>query len=220
MSSDSLFLALRLEGPLQAWGFDSQYNRRSSGLMPTKSAVAGICCAALGYGRGSEEEAEFLVSFREIQMMAISIPRSLKRNYADNERKTDLHGRRLQDYHTVQNTITAEGKTKACHITFRQYLCDVSFGVILSGVPSLLRVIANALENPVWGIWLGRKACIPSAPILAGLRENSEDALHLLIGEIPLESFTYQQDVSTFAEGQDTLPDQPVSFTSDKSTKE
>jgi CRISPR system Cascade subunit CasD len=48
MSYDNRFLALRLEGPLQSWGFDSQYNRRNTGLMPTKSAIAGMCCAALG----------------------------------------------------------------------------------------------------------------------------------------------------------------------------
>ncbi len=47
MLSDNRFLALRLEGPLQSWGFDSQYSRRSTGLMPTKSALAGMCCADL-----------------------------------------------------------------------------------------------------------------------------------------------------------------------------
>ncbi len=51
MSSDKSFLALRLEGPLQSWGFSSQYNRRGTGLMPTKSAIAGMCCAAKGYER-------------------------------------------------------------------------------------------------------------------------------------------------------------------------
>ena len=37
MSSENKYLALRLQGPLQSWGFDSQYNRRNTGLMPTKS---------------------------------------------------------------------------------------------------------------------------------------------------------------------------------------
>ena len=52
MSSEDKYLALRLQGPLQSWGFDSQYNRRNTALMPTKSALAGMCCAALGFGRG------------------------------------------------------------------------------------------------------------------------------------------------------------------------
>ena len=81
MSSDESYLALRLEGPLQSWGFDSQYNRRNTGLMPTKSAIAGICCAALGFTRGNDKEKTFLTKFRTVQMTAIAIPRmETKRN--------------------------------------------------------------------------------------------------------------------------------------------
>ena len=76
MSSDKSFLALRLEGPLQSWGFDSQYNRRNTGLMPTKSAIAGMCCAALGFPRGSDEEHTFLASFGKVKMTAIAFPRT------------------------------------------------------------------------------------------------------------------------------------------------
>lgn len=208
MSSDKSFLALRLEGPLQSWGFDSQYNRRNTGLMPTKSAVAGMCCAALGYQRGSSEEAAFLDKFIAVIMMAIAKPRN-----ADNK---ELSVRRLQDYHTVRNTRTAEGKPKDCHITNRQYLTDAAFGVLLEGDSTLLKQVAAALENPVWGIWLGRKACIPTAPVLAGVRGNRDEALRLLIGERSLESFTRQEEVENFADGRDSLPDMPVSFASDR----
>jgi CRISPR system Cascade subunit CasD len=208
MSSDKSYLALRLEGPLQSWGFDSQYNRRNTGLMPTKSAIAGMCCAALGYSRGSNEEQEFLVKFGEVRMTAIAIPRNVV--------KKELPVRRLQDYHTVQNTKTADGKNKDCHITHRQYLTDASFGVLLEGTLLLLKQIADALTNPVWGIWLGRKTCIPSAPVFVGLKDNRDDALRLLIGDNPLESFTRQEEVENFADGRDTLPDAPVSFATER----
>ncbi|MCH8068010.1 MAG: type I-E CRISPR-associated protein Cas5/CasD [Candidatus Marinimicrobia bacterium] len=208
MSSDKSFLALRLEGPLQSWGFDSQYNRRNTGLMPTKSAIAGMCCAALGFSRGCDKEKVFLLSFNRMKMTAISIPRK--------GRKRDFPIRRMQDYHTVQNTKKASGGIKDCHITHRQYLCDASFGVILEGAPSLLIEIANAFDNPVWGIWLGRKTCIPSAPVFAGLKENRYDALCLLIGAKPIESFTRQVEVEKFADGRDSLPDNPVSFASSR----
>ena len=204
MSSEKTFLALRLEGPLQSWGFDSQYNRRNTGLMPTKSAIAGICCAALGLPRGSDEEQGFLESFGTVRMTSIAIPRQ--------GTKKELPVRRLQDYHTVQNTKTADGKNKDCHITHRQYLTDASFGVLLEGPLPLLTRIADAMEDPVWGIWLGRKTCIPSAPVLAGLEDNRDDALRLLIGEKSLEAFTRQEEVENFAEGRDSLPDMPVSF--------
>ena len=204
MSSNKNFLALRLEGPLQSWGFDSQYNRRNSGLMPTKSGIAGICCAAMGLQRGSDKEQKFLSSFGAMPMTAIAIPRNIG--------KKALPVRRLQDYHTVQNTKTADGKNKDCHITHRQYLVDSAFGIIIEGNATNLFEIAEALADPKWGLWLGRKACIPSAPILAGLKENRDDALHLLIGERHLKMFTRQEEVGNFSDGRDSLPDKPVSF--------
>lgn len=220
MSSDKCFLALRMEGPLQSWGFDSQYNRRNTGLMPTKSAIAGMCCAALGYRRGSDREKKFLSLFGEVKMTAIAIPRYVS--------EKELPVRRLQDYHTVQNTRRASGAiNNDCVLTHRQYLEDASFGILLHGDADFLVEVVTALADPKWGVWLGRKTCIPSAPVLEGLKENSDnllnllkenkkDALRLLIGEEPLESFTRQEDVETFAEGRDSLPDVPVSFATEK----
>ena len=208
MSTDKGYLALRLDGPLQSWGFDSQYNRRNTGLMPTKSAIAGMCCAALGLARGSEEEKRFLGEFNSLRMTAIAIPRRVK--------KKELPVRRLQDYHTVQNTRRASGAINYdCVLTYRQYLTDAAFGVLLEGDTVLLKEIASALADPVWGICLGRKTCIPSAPVFVGLEANRNDALRLLIGEKPLDSFTRQEEVENFAEGRDSLPDAPVSFATD-----
>lgn len=205
MLSDKSYLALRLEGPIQSWGFDSQYNRRNTGLMPTKSGIAGICCAALGIERGSDEERQFLASFCKLRMTAIAIPR--------NRAGRDLPVRRLEDYHTVQNTRRASGGVNTdCVLTRRQYLSDAAFGVILEGGESVLVDIAVALADPRWGIWLGRKTCIPSAPVLAGLKGSYEDALVLLLGHKPLESFTRQEEARDFAEGRDSLPDNPLSF--------
>lgn len=215
MSSKKSFLSLRLVGPLQSWGFDSQYNRRNTGLMPTKSAIAGMCCAALGYPRGGDKESKFLGSFAAVQMTAVAIPR--------NRENKKLPVRRLQDYHTVQNTRRANGAiNNDCVLTHRQYLTDAAFGVLLEGDSDFLKEIAfgpettSGLANPVWGIWLGRKACIPSAPVLAGLKEDKGEALRLLIGDAPIEFFTRQVDVENFADGRDSLPDNPVSFASER----
>jgi CRISPR system Cascade subunit CasD len=217
MSSETMYLTLRLEGPLQSWGFDSQFNRRNTGLMPTKSAVAGMCCAALGFDRGCNKEAAYLAKWKEVRMTAIAIPRVIERKLKNDDSKVKiLSVRRLHDYHTVQNTRKADGGIKDCHITHRQYLTDASFGVILEGNADLLKQTADALADPVWGLWLGRKTCIPSAPVFVGLCDSRTEAITLQIGNEPLETFTWQEDVKTFAEGKDSMPDQPISFNSER----
>jgi CRISPR system Cascade subunit CasD len=177
--------------------------------MPTKSAIAGMCCAALGLPRGCDKEQTFLTSFETVRMLAIAIPRTGVKN--------ELPVRRLQDYHTVQNTKRANGTiNNDCVLTHRQYLADAAFGIILEGNPLFLGEIAIALADPKWGLWLGRKSCIPSAPVLAGLKDNRDAALELLLGNKALESFTRQVEVETFAEGCDSIPDAPVSFATER----
>lgn len=208
MSTNPAFLAIRLDGPLQAWGIDSQFSRRNTSLMPTKSAVLGMCCAALGVHRGSEAEAQWLERLRHTRMLAVAIPRRV------GQKEASSLVRRITDYHTVQNTKTAEGNTKDTHLTFRQYLCDASFGVVLSGARDALGKIATALHDPVWGVWLGRKACVPTAPVFGGVFDSESEALRVLIGDVPLTGFTHQREVDTFESGGDTLPDQAVRFDS------
>ena len=206
MSADISVLALRLEGPLQSWGCDSQYNRRDTRLIPTKSGIAGMCCAAKGHVRGSVAEQAFLESFNRLAMTSFAIPRE--------HHTQEIPVRRLTDYHTVQNTRTADGKNKDCHITQRVYLLDASFGVLLEGDNAFLKPLTQALADPVWGIWLGRKTCIPSAPVLVGLFNTQDKAVQALVGKRTLLSFTRQQDVSDFADGRDSLPDKALSFAS------
>lgn len=213
MSNETAYLALRLEGPLQSWGFDSQYNRRNTGLLPTKSAILGMCCAALGVPRGSEEEKALLEQCVGLRLLTVAVPRLLKYG----EKFAELSVRRITDYHTVQNTKTASGGTKDTHLTYRQYLCDASFACVLCGNAKLVNRLAKdergqGLVNPVWGIWLGRKACIPTTPVFAGIFPDEAGALRELLGTQPLEAFTYQREVERFEDGNDSLPDQPLCF--------
>ena len=101
---------------------------------------------------------------------------------------------------------------KDCHITHRQYLSDSSFGVLFEGDSILLGRIKNALQDPIWGIWLGRKNCIPTAPVCAGVYSTKDDALNGLLRNQTLEKFTHQIEVDSFVDGKDSLPDQPVNF--------
>jgi hypothetical protein len=51
-------------------------------------------------------------------------------------------------------------------------LADASFLVALQGDIALIGKIAGALASPKWPIFLGRKSCPPSVPVLAKPRES------------------------------------------------
>lgn len=198
--SSSACLVLRLEGPLQSWGFEDRFDRRKTGLLPTKSGILGLCCAALGAGRGSERERLWLPRLNALDFLIIAVPRGHRSI------------RRMEDFHTVQNTRTADGKIKETHITHRTYLNDASFAALLTGDDGVLSELGDALQDPVWGVWLGRKACVPSAPVFHSLHPSEDAALASVLGDQPLNAFTHQRDAASFAGGTDTFNDSPITF--------
>jgi CRISPR system Cascade subunit CasD len=217
MSADTGYLALLLDAPLQSWGFASRFQRRTTGLHPTKSGVLGMICAALGIGKGTNAERELLQA--PLTMTSIAIPRLVggPRSVV----AAPVPVRRLEDFHTVQNTRRASGKPNTDPVvTHRQYLADAKFGIILAGDRALLDRIADALRNPVWGIWFGRKSCLPSAPVCRGVFASRQEAAHALVGDAPLEQFTCVEEVADFAAGTDSYNDQPVSFGQPDSSSE
>ena len=205
MSNNYAVLALQLEGPMQSWGYDSQFNRRNTGLFPTKSALAGLCCAALGFSRGSQEEKMTLEKFAALKLLCIAVPRKVMGR--------EVMVKRMQDYHTVMDTRDAKGNMKSdAVLTYRQYLNDAGFIALFEGGHEFIEEVGAALQNPVWGIWLGRKACIPSVPVFGGLYQSRDEAVRKLLGGRSLESFTCVQEVDSFGNGIDSYMDQPVSF--------
>lgn len=205
MSTETLILALRLEGPMQSWGFDSQFNRRNTALFPTKSALAGLCCAAMGLSRGSHEEKDALEKIAASKLLCIDVPRRIKNK--------QIMVKRMQDYQTVMGTRDAKGKIKSdAVLTYRQYLNDANFLALLEGEKEFLLKLKSHLENPTWGVWLGRKACIPSAPVFAGTYLSEEEAVKVLLDGKPLEAFTHLREVDSFGSGIDSYMDQAISF--------
>jgi CRISPR system Cascade subunit CasD len=207
MSTETAVLALRLKGPMQSWGFNSQFNRRDTALYPTKSALVGLCCAAMGLDRGSIEEKDVLQRFVDVKLICVSIPQQQKRR--------EVAVKRIQDYHTVQNTRDAKGNIKGdAVLTYRQYLNDAGFIAFFEGEKTFLVRVAESLKNPVWGVWLGRKACVPSAPVYAGLYSSEAEAVKEIpeFGGISVEKFSRVEEVELFGDGVDSYMDQAVTF--------
>lgn len=233
MSADPAYLAMLLDAPMQSWGFASRFQRRTTGRYPTKSGVIGLVCAAMGLEKGPAEEHRKLLQLAELMMEIILLPRPKpwirQPQLADRSHWLNIH--RLEDYHTVGGGYdpatqpqwvprTASGKPdKDATVTHRQYLLDARFGVILEGERVLLESVAAALQNPVWGVWFGRKNCIPAAPVYAGgpcaTKEEAWKALLIAAGmpqDLIIENFDRVEEVHDFAQGTNSINDQPVSF--------
>ncbi len=212
MSTDS-YLALWLDAPLQAWGHNDYFRNRHTALWPTKSGVIGLLAAARGLDkldRSRREEVDREVAaLAATRMTAVFFPRTRRRA----EGKTaELPIHLLEDYHTVGGGYDEEtdplrmphtagrddkGRRKlrkkngqpVPDISRRHYLEDARFGVILAGPSEVLKPCAERLTDPVWGIWFGRKCCLPAAPVFLGCGSNFRDVWQASLGraEMPPE---------------------------------
>lgn len=212
MSSDAC-LALLLDGPMQSWGHASRFERRTTALHPTRSAVLGLIAAALGIDKHGADEAAQLARFSALRITVITLPRRSRR-------EGDLPMQRLEDYHTVTGIRRASGKVAedATVQTYRHYLLDARFGVLVEGSAGLLNEIATALRNPKWGVWLGRKCCLPASPVLIAVKPDQAQAWSELLRRIgsagteTLEQFDRVLEVAAGHSGADIIEDTPIAF--------
>ena len=210
-------LALYLDGPMQSWGYQSRFNRRTTLAYPTRSGIIGLLGAALGIDRADQQRLEELNSANlHIEVLALT--------------RVDARGRdrlpsRWTDYHTVGGGYDSKTERqwmprKANEaspdtvLTYREFLSDIRFGVLLSGEKALLENCEKALNNPCWGLWLGRKCCIPASPICQGFFESREAAQNHLERLTEGRVTRKITEVDRFDDGNDTLMDVPVNFQS------
>ncbi len=63
---------LWLEAPLQSWGADSRFGRRSTLPFPTRSGIMGLVCCALGKGG---EQVEWLAKWGPLKQTIAAFAR-------------------------------------------------------------------------------------------------------------------------------------------------
>lgn len=147
-------LLLRLAGPLQSWGDGSRFNRRKTRTEPTKSGVFGLLAAA--QGRRRTDPIEDLLSLK------FGV-------------RCEQPGKILRDFQTEIDWRNG----KAFPLTHRYYLSDAVFLAAIEGHDNLIEALHDALLNPVFPLFLGRRSCPPSGRIVVGLRDdNFVDVLH------------------------------------------
>lgn len=146
-------LLLLLRGPLQSWGDSSRFSRRSTRHEPTKSGVIGLLAAA--QGRRRVDPVEDLARLR----FAVRV---------------DQRGRLMRDFHTARSLDGA----RIMPLSERYYLADAAFVAAIEGDDQLIEVLAGAVQEPAFPLYLGRRSCAPSDPIFLAVREQEAlDAL-------------------------------------------
>lgn len=211
--SSKACVALLLDGPMQSWGSSSRFERRTTELHPTRSAIIGVVAAAMGIDKFASDEGARLSVLQDLAITTINLGRR-------DSRGRDLDIQRMEDYHTVTGIRKASGKVDRDKTvqSYRHYLLDARFGVLIEGSKELLGEISTALGNPKWGVWLGRKCCIPSTPLLVAEADSKKVAWEKLLkvtgytGSEKEEQFDRVLEVGADESGADMIEDAPVAF--------
>jgi CRISPR system Cascade subunit CasD len=214
MASETAALAIYLDAPLQSWGVSSHFQRRGTESAPSKSGVLGLIAAAMGIDKHGPDESERLAPLSACRFSVFPL--------ATGENTAPVL--RLEDFHTVGGGYDrddpvdklriarkASGGVSTTIVTRRFYLEQARFAALIEGDSGILQKAAAALEDPVWGVWFGRKCCLPAAPLLPTLASSISKALDALLhktGSRIVGEGRIEQD----GDGAWHHPDQPVSF--------
>ena len=177
-------LILNLEAPLMAFGGETIDNHGVIRWFPASSMLTGLLANALGWRRIESDR------HQELQNRLV---------FAARIDREPAGGARVRDFQTAQLGATDKGWTTwgrpegrtggkdtydAPHLRYRDYFADMRVTVALrlnpeEGTPTLGELAAG-LQEPARPLFIGRKPCLPSAPLFAGFGE-ADSALKALL---------------------------------------
>lgn len=200
------YLALFFDAPMQSWGMQSSFDSRTTLPFPSRSAVTGMIGAALGVERGDQRK---LAELAQLELVILGF--------------SHRGGVLINDFHTVgggaeyvsplSKPISAEGAKRSNPVvSHREYLTDAKFGAVLTGDPDLLNSIAAALDDPRWGVWFGRKSCIPCSPVGRGVHATLKMAIEVLSDAAGKPLIRILHEVPLTKPGARIYPDIPQDF--------
>ena len=170
MSADSRWLVLRLEAPLLAFGGVTIDQIGITRDFPAASMLTGLLANALGWRRTDWH------AHQALQDRLIFAAR--RDRESDSGVLTDTQNVQLEKSDCGWTTHgTAEGRAGASygapHRRLRDYHPDACVTVALrlnpAEDPPDLDAVAEALDRPARPLFIGRKPCLPSRPLRAGI---------------------------------------------------
>ena len=150
---------------MQSWGTRSRWDVRDTGLEPTKSGVIGLLGCALGIERGNKQLENL---DKEMRFgVRIDCPGVVSTDY---HTVTGYHRTAAGEYKhsggTSKSISKAQEHEESTIISPRDYLHDAVFLVALESSAERLGELREALANPHWPLYLGRKSCPTGGPLV------------------------------------------------------
>lgn len=177
------YLALYFSAPTISWGTSSKFDTKSTDEYPSKSAIIGMICTALGK---SGEQIEFLkllneeINFNVYCFSDIHYMTDFQTIGCGYDRNT--YWERQMIPHKMDN------KDSKPQLINKEYLVGQKYGIIISSEnEDLINEIGNGFKHPIWPIFFGRKCNIPDSRIFKGYYSSENDALNIFKEKYNLE---------------------------------
>ena len=163
-------LLLRLDAPLMSFGGVIIDQHNFTERFPGVSLLTGLFANALGYSHGEAEHLQALQT-RIVYAARWDVPPEVIVDY----HTVDLGQPKLVDtgWTTRGQREDRKGGTasEGTHIRYRHYLANgvMTLAMMLTGAdrPTLTE-LEQALRRPARPLFLGRKCCLPAAPLVLG----------------------------------------------------
>lgn len=198
------YLLMNLDADRMSFGYNSIANDRYTVDFPTKSALFGMICCAMGK---KGELSELFGKLRQIKVEAFAMANSRvetdfqtigngwrELNIVFND-KNNFKGRKAINISDlmVEHTVDDKISTTCSSLINKDYLVNQHFIVVMEiADDAFANEIANALQNPVWQIYIGRKKCVPNDDVFYGIFDSREDAMKRVDGMNPI--YRYSED--------------------------
>lgn len=158
------YLVFRLYAPLASWGEAAVGGMRPTATHPGRGAIIGLLGAALGIRRDDEEGQQRLRDSVRVAVKQYS-PGLLMRDYHTAQVPTSQP---KKVYRTRRDELNAPEKLINTILSSRDYRCDGLWTVAIWSPEKAkisLAEMENALQQPYFMLYLGRKSCPPAAPL-------------------------------------------------------
>ncbi|MBC8403352.1 MAG: type I-E CRISPR-associated protein Cas5/CasD [Candidatus Marinimicrobia bacterium] len=189
------YLAIKLQGVMQAWGGHTYEDLRHIELIPTRSGILGLLAASIGIDRRDVAGLEALSA-----SVALAV-------------RMDSNPCRIMDFHTVLEARKVDGKSnKNPVVSRREYLCDAVYTLLAwEKVDASINmdIIGTAVQKPTYTPFLGRRSCPIGRPLFAGYIIAS-DLLDAFEHVEPIGGLIYSDERLSENDALWSLRDEPV----------